>query len=126
MAQKPTPTSHSSKSRPAAGSDPISSMMQAFLKAQKASPGPLSWFGNAWLEAFGEVGSELSAFIAERISEDVKTQHEMLHCKSPVELQKLQSRFVQKAIDDYTAETGRFVELNQKFLDRLRQDRKKT
>ena len=101
----------------------IPSMMQAFLEAQQASLGPLNWMGNAWIEAFGDVGSELAGFVAERIKEDVKTQHQMMHCKTPAELQKIQADFVRTAIEQYTAETGKLVQLNQAFLDKLRADK---
>jgi hypothetical protein len=52
----------------------------------------------------------------ERIKEDVKTQHEILNCKDAADLNKIQMRFVQTAIDDYTAESGKLIEMYQEIL----------
>ena len=79
----------------------------------------LNWFGSAWLETWSAMGSEVSEFIAERIQEDIKTQHAMLKCKNPAELSAIQTAFVQKAIEQYTEETGKLVSLQQNFLDRV-------
>lgn len=72
-------------------------------------------FGTAWVEALGDVGSEVLSFVAARIKEDVKTQHELMHCDDIEKMQEIQARFVQKAIDQYTAETGRLIEMSYKF-----------
>lgn len=73
-------------------------------------------FGTAWVEALSNMGSEVMSFVADRIKEDVKTQHEILHCDDMAELQKIQARFVQKAVDQYTAETGKLVEMSHQFF----------
>ena len=76
----------------------------------------MTQFGTAWVEALSDVGSELLSFVAARIKEDVKTQHEILHCDDMAELQEIQNRFVKNAIDQYTAETGKLVEMSHKFF----------
>ncbi len=73
-------------------------------------------FGTAWVETLGDMGSEVLSFVADRIKEDVKTQHEILHCDDMSELQEIQARFVKKAIDQYTAETGKLIEMSQQFF----------
>ena len=73
-------------------------------------------FGTAWIEALSDMGSEVLSFVADRIQEDVKTQHEILHCEDIAELQEIQMRFMKKAIDQYTAETGKLVEMSQHLL----------
>ena len=78
--------------------------------------GNMTSLGVAWIEALGEMGSEVVSFVADRIKEEVKTQHEILHCKDPKELQEIQARFVQKAVDQYSAETGKLVEMSQDLL----------
>ena len=60
--------------------------------------------------------------MAERIREDVKTQHEILHCKSPAELQAIQARFVARAVEQYSAETGKLVEMSQEMLGKLQSE----
>ncbi|MEL6361744.1 MAG: phasin family protein [Pseudomonadota bacterium] len=72
--------------------------------------------GAAWLETVAEMGSEVASFVAERIREDVKTQHEILHCNDVNELRQIQMQFMQKALEQYTAETGKLVEMGQNFF----------
>ena len=73
----------------------------------------MSQMGLVWLEGMSDLGSEVLSFVADRIKEDVKTQHKMLHCKNVAELQHIQAEFMQTAIDQYTAETGKLVQMGQ-------------
>ncbi len=92
------------------GGDPA--MMSNLAELQKLGFNNLTGFGTAWIEGMGDLGAEVLGFVAERVKEDVNAQHEMLHCKDFTELQKLQSKFLQKAIEQYTAETGKLVEMS--------------
>ena len=47
---------------------------------------PFAWLSTAWIESLADLGSEVTSFVADRIREDVKTQHAILHCKSLAEL----------------------------------------
>ncbi|MEO1138204.1 MAG: phasin family protein [Pseudomonadota bacterium] len=67
-----------------------------------------------WMEAMSDMGAEVLSFVAERIKEDVKTQHQLLHCKNLGEVQHIQTQFIQKALDQYQAETGKLVEMSAK------------
>ena len=87
---------------------------------QDAGLDPTRWLGTAWLEGMGQIGAELADFLAARISEDVKTQHEILHCKDPGELQAIQTRFMARAVEQYSAETGKLVEMSQDMFARMR------
>lgn len=82
--------------------------------------------GVAWVEALSDMGSEVLSFVADRIKEDVKTQHRLLHCKDVDELQEIQAEFVQKAIDQYRDETGKLVEMSRNFASKAEADRGKT
>lgn len=73
----------------------------------------MSQMGLAWVEGMSELGSEVLSFVADRIKEDVKTQHKMLHCKDVTELQNIQAEFLQTAMDQYAAETGKLVQMSQ-------------
>lgn len=73
-------------------------------------------FGTAMTQAFGEMGVEITSFLADRIKEDVKTQHEILHCKDIAELQRVQANFIETAFAQYTAETGKLVSISQERL----------
>ena len=85
-------------------------------KLQEMGFGNMASIGTAWVEAMSDMGSEVISFVADRISEDVKTQHELLHCKDAAELQHIQAKFIQKAIDQYTAETGKLVKMSEELF----------
>ena len=74
--------------------------------------GPWADAGALWAETLSELGSEVLHFTAERIRQDVETQHRLLGARSLGEVHHIQAEFVQSAIDQYTAETGRIVELS--------------
>ncbi len=80
-------------------------------RLQQAGFGGWIQLNAAWLEAMGEMGAELASFISDRVKEDVKTQHQLLHCKDMDEARRIQENFVQKAVDQYQAETGKLVEM---------------
>ncbi len=89
-------------------SDPVSTM----AALQTSGFGNMMGLGKAWAEAFSEMSSEFVGFLADRIKEDVKTQHKILHCKDMKELQHIQAEFVQTAINQYQAETGKLMEMS--------------
>ncbi|NND43352.1 MAG: phasin family protein [Silicimonas sp.] len=76
----------------------------------------MSGMSVAWVEALSEMGSEVLSFVADRIKEDVRTQHKMLHCNDMGELQEIQSEFVQTAIEQYRVETGKLVEMSRDLV----------
>lgn len=79
----------------------------------------LTWMGTAWVEAMSDLGSDLASFVAERIREDVKTQHEILHCKSLAEMQAIQAAFMERAYVQYTVETGKLIEKGTSLFPQL-------
>jgi len=90
---------------------------QAFLKQfEDAGLGSMNWMGTNWFEAMAEMNSEVMSFIAARISEDAKTQQELLQCKSAEELQKAQLAFLEKAQEQYKNETGKLVKMGLDML----------
>ncbi|MCK0097363.1 phasin family protein [Yoonia sp. F2084L] len=105
-----------SKKETSASEDPVA-LGQAFLQQfEDAGLGPMRWMGTAWFEAMADMNSEVVNFVSERIKEDVKTQHELLHCKSAEELQKAQLAFLEKAYQQYTDETGKLVKMSLDML----------
>ena len=76
----------------------------------------MTGMGVAWVEALSDIGSEVLSFVADRIREDVKTQHRLLHCKDMGELQQIQTEFMQTAIEQYRAETGKLVEMSRDLM----------
>ena len=97
----------------------------AILALQASGFGNMMGMGTAWAEAFSDMGAEFLGFLADRIKEDVKTQHKILHCKDINELQHIQAEFVQTAIEQYQAETGKLMEMSSTvFVDALKSSRK--
>jgi len=90
--------------------DPIA-VMAGIL--QNAGNGPAGWL--PMIRNFGIVSGGFSRFLAERLKADIKTQHLMLHCKDPSKLFDIQSEFVQTAVAQYSAETGKLVEMTVKL-----------
>lgn len=83
---------------------------------QQAGQGNMMGISTAWMETMGDLGAEMASFVAARIKEDVRTQHEILHCKDMGELQRIQSEFIQRALEQYRAETGKLTEMGSKAL----------
>lgn len=96
--------------------------MNAFETLQESGFGGMLGMSTAMMEAMTDMSAEVVGFVAERIKEDVKTQHEILHCKSVTDLQHIQAQFVQKAIDQYQAETGKLVEMGAKVFQSDKDD----
>ena len=92
--------------------DAARSATEAFAALQEMGLGNMMGIGTAWLEAMSDMGAEVIGFVADRIKEDVKTQHEILHCKDAAELQRIQARFFEKAVKQYQDETGKLVEMS--------------
>lgn len=104
--------SRKSRETGARKSDPQASMADAISEFQRMGLTSLNWMGSEWMERMGDMSSELLEFMAARVREDVKFQHKILNCKDPSELQHAQAEFIQTAIDQYTAETGKIVEMS--------------
>lgn len=89
----------------------VETFQNAATQLQEAGLGSMMGVSTAWMEAMSDMGAEMVSFMAERIKEDVKTQHEILHCKNVADLQHIQAKSIQKAMDQYHAETGKLVEM---------------
>ncbi|MBY5932907.1 phasin family protein [Tateyamaria omphalii] len=107
----------STKSRSKDKSDATGTMIDAMANWQAAGLGALNWFNASTIERMGDMGAEWMTFVAERVREDVALQHGLLHAKSPAEVQQLQMRFLQKAMDQYSAETGKMIEMSSKLFE---------
>ena len=93
---------------------------QTLTDVQMSGLGSLSWLGTQWIETMSDFGSEWLSFVADRVKEDVKTQHAVLHAKDIGEIQAIQAAFLQKAIQDYQAETGKMVKFCADTMDEIR------
>lgn len=73
--------------------------------------GHLNRVGVHWLEAIADINSEIASFVASRIKEDAQTQRALMQCKTTEDLQKEQFAFLERAYAQYTAETGKVIEM---------------
>lgn len=96
--------------------DPADEALATLAALQAAGPGALGKVYVAMLEGAGDLGSEVIQFVADRIAEDVKIQHEIMECKTPADLVQIQQRFLQKAFDQYALETGKLVKISNEML----------
>lgn len=87
-------------------------------RAMRSVPDTLFWLrpispaarvGTAWLAHVADLGIGVTSFAADRIREDNRTRAELLKCRSVPEIQHVQAKFVQTAIDQYLAETVRWI-----------------
>jgi len=83
---------------------------------EDAGLGPLRWMGTNWFEAMADLNSEVVSFLADRVKEDVKTQHKILHCKNATEMREVQLEFLEEAYAQYTAETGKLIKMSMDML----------
>ncbi|MEO0917343.1 MAG: phasin family protein [Pseudomonadota bacterium] len=98
---------------------------KAVAALQRAGFGNMMGMGKAWIEALSDMNAEFIGFLADRIKEDVKTQHQIMHCKDVGELQHIQSEFIQTAIEQYQAETGKLMEMSSTvFSDAMKGSKK--
>lgn len=104
------------KQQESGSEDPLHAALDTL---QDSGLGALTWMGTAWTEAMADLGSEVVSFMAERISEDVKTQHEILHCKTLTELQQAQAAFLERAYVQYTVETGKLIKMGTEAFPQL-------
>ena len=108
MAEKINPKTSTAKSAP----------QYAKAGVTNADVEKMLGMSTAWMGALSDMGAEVMSFVAERIKEDVKTQHKVLHCKNMAELQHVQSEFLQKAMDQYQAETGKLMDMSTKAFNK--------
>ena len=69
----------------------------------------------AMLEGMVALQREIMEFGGARLQEDLETQSELAKCKDLQEAWKLQAEFAQKAMQQYTAETAKLVDLSAKI-----------
>lgn len=92
---------------------------EALAKLTATGLGPFGRIGTVWAEGMAELGGEMLHFLSERAQRDVNTQQRLLHCTNLDELRQIQSEFLQSAINDYTAETGRIVEMTEDMMEKI-------
>lgn len=67
--------------------------------------------GTNWLETMTAMGNEMMAFTSDRITQDLETQQALLGAKGLDEVQQIQMAFFQKAMQDYSTEIGKLMQV---------------
>ncbi len=67
--------------------------------------------GMDWLETLSGMGSEMVRFTADRFKVDMQARDEIVSAKGLAEVQHIQTLFFQKAIEDYTAQSTKLMEM---------------
>ena len=61
---------------------------------------------------------EVADFVSTRIRHDMETQQELLRCRNFDELREVQTRLIKTAMDHYTAESTRLMEIGSEAIQR--------
>ncbi len=100
------------KTNAAAGRDETAGMTATVTELQREGFGQMAWMSAAMVETLTALGNEVMQFVATRIAEDVKAQHAMLNCRGDLaKMQQIQADFMRDALAQYSAETGKLLEL---------------
>ena len=96
--------------------DPSDEAMATLAALQAAGPGAMAKVYVSMLEGMGDVGAEVMQFVTDRIAADMETQKEIMQCRTPADLMEVQQSFLKKAFDEYTAETGKLVQMGTEMM----------
>jgi hypothetical protein len=91
-------------------------MTKLMQTLQDASRQSMPGFGAGWMDAMTKMGNEMLEFTAARIKEDAQVQHDLLQAKGISEVQQIQSQFFQKAMEDYSAESAKLMDMGKNFV----------
>ena len=83
---------------------------------------PASWTGANKPSTLGSIDSEMqkeiAGFVSERIRQDMESQQELLRCRTLDEVHEVQSRFFRTAMDQYSSEATKLMQLGTELLTR--------
>lgn len=101
---------------PTAGQDWMTDLMK---EMQASGFDSAARFSASWAEAMTEIGQEVLDFVSERVKEDMATQRALLSANSVSEFQKVQADFLRTAIEQYSQETSKLVQMGTDILPRI-------
>ena len=99
-------------------SEEVSQVLNAVVAGQTVAVQAVESTSRAMLEGMEKVRQEVVDFVSTRIRHDMETQQELLRCRNFDELREVQTTFVKTAMDQYTAESKRLMELGSEVLQR--------
>ena len=68
------------------------------------------------MESFGDMSAQMAKFFAQRIEEDVKAQHDLLHCKTLQDVQHIQLQFFENAFKQYQENSAKMLDIGTQAL----------
>ena len=74
--------------------------------------------GASMLTGVTEIQKEIAGFVSERIRQDMESQQELLRCRTIDEVREVQSRFFHTAIDQYSSEASKLMQLSTELFTR--------
>jgi len=95
-----------------------SPVLDAVVAGQTVAVQAVESTSRAMLEGIEKVRQEVADFVSTRIRHDMETQQELLRCRNFDELREVQTRFIKTAMDQYTAESTRLVEIGSEVIQR--------
>jgi len=72
--------------------------------------------GTAVVTGLGRAQKEIADFVAERIRQDLESQVELMRCRTLDEVLDVQSRFVNRALDQYSAEATKLARIGAEMI----------
>lgn len=70
---------------------------------------PLGALSQGYFRALTQMNSETSQFVAKRLEEDLRLATQFAQCKTPFDVFQVQASFVNRMIDDYTAQANKVL-----------------
>ena len=99
-------------------SEDVSPVLDAVVAGQTVAVQAVESTSRAMLEGMEKVRQEVVDFVSTRIRHDMETQQELLRCRNFDELREVQTRFIKTAMDQYTAESTRLMEIGSEAFQR--------
>jgi hypothetical protein len=93
-------------------------MIDAVTASQQDVLHSIDSAGHAVLDGMRRTQREISAFVAERIRQDLDTQSALLRCRSLDEVRDLQVRFFRTAVEQYSSEAVQLIGIGREMAAR--------
>jgi hypothetical protein len=93
-------------------------VLHAVVAGQTEAVQAVESTGHAMLEGMAKVQQEVVDFVSTRIRHDMETQQEFLRCRNFDDLQEVQTRFVQTAMEQYAAKSKQLMQLGSEVVQR--------
>lgn len=107
------------KAAPVDQSAALERMMDMTKDWQKLGLSAAVWSNPAILERLVEMQAEWTRFLSERLQENLAIQGEFMGCTDPVAFREIQGRYLKTAFDQYCAEMGKLVRMQQSAFDSM-------